>query len=110
MPPLDINRVNGKKVVHFKFDFPSPCWFWLRINNLTICLHSLVPSQPCGLAVSKVLTEIFLAVLKATDFMSDVKIHSLINMSAPGDWQHSSRKENKTMFYVNKKSGMNSIE
>lgn len=58
-------------------------------------LSFLVPSQPHGPAASKVLTESFLAVPKARDFMSDFKIHHLINMSASGDWQHSSGKENK---------------
>lgn len=60
------------------------------------------------LALSMVLTECFSAVPKATDFMSDCEMHSLINMSVSGDWQDFLKKQK--LFYINKESGVNSIE
>lgn len=106
----DIKQTGWKRFVHLKFDFPSSCNFWPRVKFLSIPLHSLGRGQRHGLALSMVLTECFSAVAKATDFMSDFKMHSLINMSASGDWQHSFWKRKQKSFYINKESGMNSIE
>lgn len=77
---------------------------------MSIPLLSLGRGQCLGLALSTVLTECFSVIPKATDFMSDFKILSLMNMSASGDWQRSSWKRKQKWFYTNKESGMNSPE
>lgn len=77
---------------------------------MSIPLHSLGRGQRLGRALSAVLTDCFSVIPKATDFMSDFKILSLINMSASGDWHRSSWKGKQEWCYINKESSMASTE
>lgn len=106
----DIKQTRWKRFVRLAFDFPPSCSFWPGVKFLSVPLHALGRGQRHGLALSAVLTECFSAAPKATDFMSDFKMHSLINMSASGDWQHSFWKRKQKSFYRNKEGGMNSPE
>lgn len=105
-----LNRLDGKGLFASSLPFPHLVIFGCESSFCPFPLHSLGRGQSHGLALSMVLTECFSAVPKATDFMSDCEMHSLINMSASGDWQHSFWKRKQKLFYINKESGMNSIE
>ena len=82
-PLPDTEQSGWKRYVQLEFDFPSSCSFWQGLRPLP------APRRPHWLAPSKVVTACFSAAPEAADFMSDFKIHRLINTSASSDWQHS---------------------
>ena len=95
-----LNRLDGKGLFASSLPFPHLVIFGCESSFCPFPLHSLGGGQSHGLALSMVLTECFSAVPKATDFMSDCEMHSLINMSASGDWQHSFWKRKHRTYRV----------